>query len=61
MKSKKPKVLEELCGSPMLGFVLDSLDETGIKKRALVLGYAWREVKKAFPREKSVIQKKITY
>lgn len=39
MKSDLPKVLHELCGRPLLEYVLDALAEAGIRKVAIVVGF----------------------
>ncbi|MCX6129192.1 MAG: NTP transferase domain-containing protein, partial [Proteobacteria bacterium] len=38
MKSQKPKVLHPVCGTPMLGRVLRSLQNAGIKELCVVIG-----------------------
>src|SRR4051794_8237146 len=39
MKSKKPKVLHEVCGKPMLEYILDACYEAGVDRVILVVGY----------------------
>ena len=39
MKSDLPKVLIEVCGRPMIGYVLDALDTTGVDEILVVIGY----------------------
>lgn len=39
MKSDLPKVLVELCGRPMIEYVLDALSAAGISRILLVVGY----------------------
>ncbi len=48
MKSAVPKVLHQLCGKPMLVYMLDSLCKLGIEKNIVVVGYKAEKVKKAF-------------
>lgn len=46
MKSRTPKVLQPLCGRPMLGFVLDLVKELKIGPVIAVLGHQQEEVRK---------------
>lgn len=39
MKSELPKVLVEVCGRPMIEYVLDALDYTGVDRVLVVVGY----------------------
>ena len=39
MKSDLPKVLVEVCGRPMIHYVLDALAEGGIRRTIVVIGY----------------------
>ncbi|KUK83238.1 MAG: Bifunctional protein GlmU, partial [Pelotomaculum thermopropionicum] len=39
MKSKLPKVLHDLCGAPMLSYVVDAVAAAGVKKTVVVAGY----------------------
>lgn len=39
MKSDRPKVLFEVCGRPMIHFVLDALTEAGVAQTLVVVGY----------------------
>lgn len=39
MKSKLPKVLHNLCGSPLLSYVIDAVAAVGVKKTVVVAGY----------------------
>lgn len=39
MKSELPKVLFPLCGRPMIEYVLDALDEAGVGRVIVVVGY----------------------
>jgi len=44
MKSKRPKVLHEICGKPMLGYVFDACFEAGVNRILAVVGYGKDEV-----------------
>lgn len=48
MKSDLPKVLHELCGQPLLAYVLDALDAAGIKRKLVVIGFGADLVKERF-------------
>ena len=39
MKSELPKVLCEVCGRPMIEFVLDALEKAGVERVIVVVGY----------------------
>lgn len=58
MKSKIPKVLQELHSRPLLSFLIKTLDEVGIKKRLLVVAREDKAVKEVFSSLDMVIQKK---
>ncbi|HEY4309618.1 MAG TPA: NTP transferase domain-containing protein [Pirellulales bacterium] len=47
MKSELPKVLIEICGRPMIEYVLDALAGVGFDEVAVVVGYRADDVKKA--------------
>ena len=44
MKSRKPKVLHEICGKPMLEYVLRACYEAGVERVIVVVGYGKDEV-----------------
>lgn len=46
MRSSRPKVLHEILGRPLLGHVLDTLAQLGVKAPAVVIGAGGEEVKK---------------
>ena len=46
MKSDLPKVLFEVCGRPLIEFVLDALDAAGIGRVVVVVGYRADEVRR---------------
>jgi len=47
MKSDLPKVLVEVCGRPMIEYVLDALAEGGIRRTIVVIGYRAELVREA--------------
>lgn len=47
MKSALPKVLHEVCGRPMIEYVLDAAREAGIRRQVVIVGYRAEEVKAA--------------
>lgn len=47
MKSKKPKVLNTLAGRPMLFYTLEKLNQAGVPKIIVVIGYRGSLVKRA--------------
>ncbi len=55
MKSKKPKVLHELCGVPMIRYVINALKEADIKDIIVVLGYGGEEVEKVLENDCRVV------
>lgn len=48
MKSETPKILHELCGQPVLQYVLDALTQAGIRRKLVVVGFQADKVKAAF-------------
>jgi bifunctional UDP-N-acetylglucosamine pyrophosphorylase/glucosamine-1-phosphate N-acetyltransferase len=48
MKSALPKPLHEICGRPMLGYVLNACYEAGVEKILLVVGHGKEEIVAAF-------------
>jgi len=48
MNTKLAKVLHEVCGRPMLAYVLDACRKVGIKKIYVVVGFSADEVKERF-------------
>jgi bifunctional UDP-N-acetylglucosamine pyrophosphorylase/glucosamine-1-phosphate N-acetyltransferase len=60
MKSNTPKVMHELCGRPMLDYVLDLVQDLRIKKSVVVLGHKHETVREILrPGVDFVIQKKL--
>lgn len=47
MKSEMPKVLVEVCGRPMIHYVLDALEAGGVDETMVVVGYGAQDVKSA--------------
>ncbi|HUU84561.1 MAG TPA: NTP transferase domain-containing protein [Phycisphaerae bacterium] len=48
MKSDLPKVLHDICGRPMLAWVLDACEEAGVERSLIVVGYGKEQVRAAF-------------
>jgi bifunctional UDP-N-acetylglucosamine pyrophosphorylase / glucosamine-1-phosphate N-acetyltransferase len=48
MKSDSPKVLHSLCGQPLLAYVLTALDEAGVGRKVVVVGYRSELVREQF-------------
>lgn len=59
MKSDTPKVLHELLGRPVIGYVLDSLRKAGIKDIVVVAGYGSGALKTAIGNTRMAIQKRL--
>ncbi|MEX1224351.1 MAG: NTP transferase domain-containing protein, partial [Pirellulales bacterium] len=38
MKSELPKVLVEVCGRPMIDYVIEALDRGGVRRKIVVVG-----------------------
>lgn len=54
MKSDLPKVMHEICGQPMLVYVLDACRQAGIEKFYIVVGFGKEAVIAAFEAEPGV-------
>ena len=54
MKSKLPKVLHEVCGKPMLDFVLQACYGAGCHKLIVVVGHGKEEVMAAFAHDQRI-------
>ncbi len=48
MNTDTPKVLHEVCGRPMLSYVLDACRQAGIKRLFVVIGFGAEQVKERF-------------
>jgi bifunctional UDP-N-acetylglucosamine pyrophosphorylase / glucosamine-1-phosphate N-acetyltransferase len=55
MNTRLPKVLHEVCGRPMLAYVLDACREAGVEKAYVVVGYGKEQVFEAFKDDKNII------
>jgi bifunctional UDP-N-acetylglucosamine pyrophosphorylase/glucosamine-1-phosphate N-acetyltransferase len=55
MKSKRPKALAEICGKPMLQYVLDACYDAGCTRILLVVGHGKDEVIAAFEGDKRIV------
>jgi bifunctional UDP-N-acetylglucosamine pyrophosphorylase/glucosamine-1-phosphate N-acetyltransferase len=56
MKSKKHKVLHEICGKPMVQFMLDTLTEVGFDRKVIVVGASREQVMEKLGDQEYVIQ-----
>jgi bifunctional UDP-N-acetylglucosamine pyrophosphorylase/glucosamine-1-phosphate N-acetyltransferase len=54
MNTETPKVLHEVCGRPMLAYVLDACRQAGIARMYVVVGFGAEKVKEAFSGAKDV-------
>jgi bifunctional UDP-N-acetylglucosamine pyrophosphorylase/glucosamine-1-phosphate N-acetyltransferase len=54
MNTKLPKVLHEVCGRPMLAYVLDACRQAGVGRLYVVVGYGAEQVKKQFEGSKDI-------
>lgn len=54
MKSRRPKPLLEVCGKPMLGWILDACFEAGVGRALVVVGHGKEEVIQYFGKDKRV-------
>lgn len=54
MKSDSPKVLHEICGRPMLAYVLTACRLAGIEKLVVVVGHGRSQVMEAFGADKDI-------
>lgn len=54
MKTELPKVLHEVCGRPMLAYVLDACRQAGISRLIIVVGFGREAVEKTFANEPDV-------
>ena len=55
MNTKLAKVLHEVCGRPMLAYVLDACREAGISKMYVVVGFSSEHVKERFADDNNII------
>ena len=54
MKSALPKVLHEVCGRPMIEYVLDAAREAGVSRHIVIVGHAAEKVKQALAADSDV-------
>ena len=54
MTSDLPKVLHEICGRPMLGYVINSCRLAGVDKLVVVVGHGKDQVRERFENERDV-------
>jgi len=54
MQSELPKVLIEICGRPMLDYVLDALEKVGFDQVVVVVGYRAADVQRAVGGRKNI-------
>ncbi len=54
MKSALPKVLHEVCGRPMIEYVLDAARAAGVSRHVVIAGYEAEKVKEALAGERDV-------
>lgn len=55
MKSEKAKVLHEVCGRPMINYVVEAARGAGAKTIVVVVGYAAEQVREALGNEPDVL------
>jgi len=54
MNTKMPKVLHEVCGRPMLEWVLTACRDAGVQKHIVVVGYGKEQIIERFASDKDV-------
>lgn len=55
MKADTPKVLHEVCGRPMLAYVLDACRGAGVEKIYVVVGFGAEQVKRKFVTDYDIV------
>jgi len=55
MKTDVPKVLHEVCGRPMLAYVLDACRQVGVAKIYVVVGFGADQVKERFGSDGDIV------
>lgn len=55
MRSEVPKVLHEICGRPMLGYVLEACRDAGAREILVVVGHGQQRVRECFGGEGDLI------
>ena len=54
MNTKLPKILHEVCGRPMLAYVLDACRKAGVEKMYVIVGYGKDQVIERFGDDKNI-------
>jgi len=60
MNTQLPKVLHEVCGRPMLAYVLDACKGVGVQKLYVVVGFGGNQVEEAFQSTDDIVWVKQT-
>ncbi|MEN6386592.1 MAG: NTP transferase domain-containing protein [Phycisphaerales bacterium] len=55
MNTKLPKVLHEICGRPMLAYVIDACRKAGVQKLFIIVGYGKDQVINHFKSDKDIV------
>ena len=55
MNTKLPKVLHEVCGRPMLAYVIDACRLAGVQKLYVIVGYGKEQVINYFRDDKDIV------
>jgi bifunctional UDP-N-acetylglucosamine pyrophosphorylase/glucosamine-1-phosphate N-acetyltransferase len=55
MNTKLPKVLHEVCGRPMLAYVIDACRQADIQKLYVIVGYGKEQVIEYFSDDKNIV------
>jgi bifunctional UDP-N-acetylglucosamine pyrophosphorylase/glucosamine-1-phosphate N-acetyltransferase len=55
MNTEAPKVLHEVCGKPMLAYVLDACRQAGIDKLYVVVGFGAEQVREQFAEAEDIV------
>jgi bifunctional UDP-N-acetylglucosamine pyrophosphorylase/glucosamine-1-phosphate N-acetyltransferase len=55
MNTKLPKVLHEVCGRPMLAYVMDACRQAGVQKLYIIVGYGKDQVIEYFKDDKNIV------
>jgi bifunctional UDP-N-acetylglucosamine pyrophosphorylase/glucosamine-1-phosphate N-acetyltransferase len=55
MHTELPKVLHEVCGRPMLAYVLDACRKVGIRKIYVVVGFGNEQIKERFNKAADIV------
>src|SRR6266516_5545676 len=54
LKSKRPKALHEVCGKPMLHYILQACYDAGVTRALVVVGHGKDEVVAAFAHDERI-------